>query len=186
MFIRDATEFETAEMKISTVTLARVSAVWFACDPIFMAAPTTIHFVCTGNVYRSRLAEAYCVSRSLPGIGVYSSGIAAGRDSNAPISPHAVVALTRHGLLSYAAAHWQRTTADLVRSSDVLVFMEAEHHRFCEEWIQPARQRIEVWGVKDIDGREPAEIPIEVERTFAIIRRRTDALIASLEPHGNS
>ena len=49
-------------------------------------------------------------------------------------------------------------------------------------WIESARQRIEVWGVKDIDGQEPAEIPNEVERTFAIIRRHSDALIASLEP----
>ena len=39
--------------------------------------------------------------------------------------------------------------------------------RFCEEWIEPARA---------------AEIPNEVERTFAIIRRHSDALIASLEP----
>jgi protein-tyrosine-phosphatase len=146
-----------------------------------MAAPTTIHFVCTGNVYRSRLAEAYCASMSVSGIRVISSGIAAGRYDDAPISPHAALALARHGLLSYAAARWQRTTADLVRSSDVLVFMEAEHHRFCEDWIDPARQRIEVWGVKDIDGQEPAEIPNEVERTLAIIRRHTDALIARLD-----
>lgn len=151
-----------------------------------MAAPTTIHFVCTGNVYRSRLAEAYCVSRSLPGIYVSSSGIAAGRDSDAAISPHAAGALARHGLLSYAAARWQRTTADLVRSSDVLVFMEPEHHRFCVDWIEPDRQTIEVWGVKDIDNLEAAEIPNEVERTFAIIRGHTDSLIASLVERSKS
>jgi len=54
-----------------------------------MAAPTTIHFVCTGNVYRSRLAEVYCASMSISGIRVISSGIAAGLDDDAPISPHA-------------------------------------------------------------------------------------------------
>ena len=145
-----------------------------------MPGPTTIHFVCTGNVYRSRLAEAYCVSKALPGICVSSSGIAAGRDSDAAISPHAAVALARHGLLSYAAARWQRTTADLVRSSDVLVFMEDEHQRFCGDWIEPARQRVEVWGVTDIDDTEAAKIPNEVERTFEIIRRHVDELIARL------
>lgn len=169
-----------------TAVMNWVRAARRACDPIFMAAPTTIHFVCTGNVYRSRLAEAYCASMSVSGIRVISSGIAAGRYDDGPISPYAAEALARRGLLHYAAPHWQRTTADLVRSSDVVVFMESEHHRFCVDWIEPGRQRIEVWGVKDIDGLEAVEIPNEVERTFAIIRQHTDALIASLEPGGNS
>ncbi len=144
-----------------------------------MVGPTTIHFVCTGNIYRSRLAEAYCTSLNAAGIRASSSGIAAGQWDDAPISPHAAELLARHGLSSYAAARWQRTTAELVRSSDVLVFMEDEHHRFCESWIEP-RQRVEIWGVKDIDGLELDEIPNEVQRTFEIIRRHTDALIARL------
>lgn len=143
-----------------------------------MAGPITIHFVCTGNVYRSRLAEAYCISLNAEGIRAFSSGIAAGRDSDVAISPYAVEILAKQGLLSYAAARWQRTTADLVQSSDVLVFMEEEHHRFCENWIEPERQRVEIWGVKDIGDLEAAEIPSEVERTFENIRRHTDALIA--------
>jgi protein-tyrosine-phosphatase len=142
---------------------------------------TSIHFICTGNVYRSRLAEAYCASRCIAGIRVSSSGIAAGRDEPAPISPWAAEVLARCNLDSFAAKHWQRTTAALVEASDVLVFMESEHHRFCEQWIEPARQRIEVWGVEDI-GPIPAEkIPKKVERTFALIRQRTDALLRDLQ-----
>jgi protein-tyrosine-phosphatase len=145
-----------------------------------MAGPITIHFVCTGNVYRSRLAEAYCISLNAAGVRAFSSGIAAGRDSDVSISPYAAEILTKQGLLSYASARWQRTTAELVQSCDVLVFMEDEHHRFCESWIEPARQRVEIWGVKDIDDIEAAEIPGEVERTFEIIRRHVDALMARL------
>ena len=144
----------------------------------------TIHFICTGNIYRSRLAEAYCASYCALGhmahIRVLSSGIAAGRDRSDLISPYAAEVLSRYGLGSYAAPGWQRTTASLVQSSDVLVFMEAEHHSFCREWIEPARQRIEVWGIEDIGSLEPAKIPEEVERTFARIRQRTDALLADL------
>lgn len=33
-----------------------------------------IHFICTGNIYRSRMAEASCVSRGVPGVSVLSSG----------------------------------------------------------------------------------------------------------------
>jgi protein-tyrosine-phosphatase len=103
-----------------------------------------IHFVCTGNIYRSRLAEAYCNSLCVPGIHVFSSGIRAGMEGDAPISPYAADVLTRYGFDGYATARWQRTSAELVRASDVLVFMESEHHRFCEHWIEAMRQRIEV------------------------------------------
>ena len=139
-----------------------------------------IHFICTGNIYRSRLAEAYCASRCAPGTHVSSSGIGAGRDGDASISPYAADLLNQFGLDSFAAATWQRTTRDLVQASDVLVFMESEHRRFCEDWIESARQRIEVWEVTDIGPTPVAEIPANVERTFGVIRQRTDALLASL------
>ncbi|MGA8163306.1 MAG: hypothetical protein WA374_18005 [Acidobacteriaceae bacterium] len=144
-----------------------------------------IHFACTGNVYRSRLAEAWCTSRNVPGIEVSSSGIAAGRQSPEPISPWAAEALARHGVDSFAARHWQKTSRSLVEASDVLVFMESEHQRFCESWIEPDRQRIEVWGIEDI-GPIPAEqIPGAVERTFGLIRERTDVLLESLRGEGD-
>jgi protein-tyrosine-phosphatase len=139
-----------------------------------------IHFICTGNVYRSRLAEAYCASRCVPGVHVFSSGIGAGFNGAAPISPHAAEVLARYGLATYAAAGWQRTTAALVQASDVLVFMESEHHRFCRNWIDPARQRVDVWDIEDIGPIDASQIPNEVERTFEIIRRRTDALLTAL------
>ena len=139
-----------------------------------------IHFICTGNIYRSRLAEAYCVSRGVAGTEVFSSGIGAGRDGDAPISPYAADLLTRYGLSPYAAAHWQRTTPALVAASDVLVFMEAEHYDYCERWIEPLRQRVEVWGIEDVGMIAAAEIPNKVERTFAMIRQRTDALLRAL------
>ncbi|MGO9433541.1 MAG: low molecular weight phosphatase family protein [Terracidiphilus sp.] len=139
-----------------------------------------IHFVCTGNIYRSRLAEAYCASKCVPGIQTLSSGIGAGLNGDAPISPFTADVLTRYGLVSYAAEHWQRTTAALVEVCDVLVFMELEHHRFCENWIDPNRQRIEVWGIEDVGPLPASEIPGKAERTFQIIRQRVDALLAAL------
>lgn len=145
-----------------------------------MSALTTIHFVCTGNVYRSRLAEAYCASKRIPGLRVFSSGIAAGRDGDALISPYAADALARYNLSDFASARWQRTTAALVESSDVLVFMEAEHQQFCKSWTNAARQRIEVWEIEDVGTLEAAKIPAKVESTFQLIRRRTDSLLNDL------
>jgi protein-tyrosine-phosphatase len=146
-----------------------------------MPSAMRIHFVCTGNIYRSRLAEAYCASKSIPGVHVSSSGIAAGRNEIIPISPYAAEVLNRFGLDSWAAKRWQRTTAALVQTSDVLVFMEAEHHRFCESWIDPARQRIEIWDIEDLGPIPAVAIPEKVELTFRMIRQRADTLLASLE-----
>jgi len=139
-----------------------------------------IHFICTGNIYRSRLAEAYCNSRCVPGMRVFSSGIRAGWEGDIPISPYAADVLNKYGLYRYAAARWQRTSAELVQTSDVLVFMEAEHHRFCEAWIEAMRQRIEVWGIEDVGPIEPKEIPNKVEHTFGMIRQRIDTLLTVL------
>ena len=139
-----------------------------------------IHFVCTGNIYRSRLAEAYLNSRRVRGLQVFSSGIGAGLNGDAAISPYAAAVLNKYGLSSYASAHWQRTTPELVQASDVLVFMESEHRRFCEKWIEATRQRIEVWEIEDVGPVDAREIPNIVERTFGIIRQRTDSLLSGL------
>lgn len=143
-------------------------------------AAMTIHFICTGNIYRSRLAEAYCKSRCVPGIHVFSSGIRAGLNGGASISSYAADVLTRYGLNDYAAARWQRTSAELVRASDVLVFMESEHRRFCEEWIEGMRQRVEVWRIEDLGPIDVTEISNKIERTFRIICQQIDTLLTDL------
>src|ERR1700757_1129165 len=74
----------------------------------------------------------------------------------------------------------KRATAALVQASDVVVFMESEHRRFCENWIEPARQRVEVWEIEDLGSVDAAEIVNEVERTFGIIRQRTETLLTTL------
>ena len=101
-------------------------------------------------------------------------------NGDVPISPYAADALTKHGLNGYAVAHWQRTSAELVRASDVLVFMESEHRLFCEEWIEGMRQRVEVWGIEDVGAVDATEIANKVERTFETIRQRIDTLLTVL------
>ena len=140
----------------------------------------TIHFICTGNIYRSRLAEAYCASKGVPGLHVLSSGIGTALNGGVPIAPYAARILREHGLERFTAPSWQQTTAALVGSSDVLVFMEREHHYFCQDWIDPVRQRFEIWDVPDVGPVEAARIMPKVEETFAVIRQRTDSLLTAL------
>jgi protein-tyrosine-phosphatase len=49
----------------------------------------TIHFICTGNIYRSRLAETYCASKGVPGLFVSSSGIGTKLNRGIPIASYA-------------------------------------------------------------------------------------------------
>jgi protein-tyrosine-phosphatase len=138
-----------------------------------------IHFICTGNIYRSRLAEAYCVSKGVPGLRVLSSGIGAALHGGVPIAPYAARVLNEHRLARFAAPSWQQTTAALVRASDVLVFMEREHYRFCKDWMDPIRQTVEIWDIPDVGPIDAERIMTKVEQTFEMIRKRADTLLST-------
>jgi len=140
----------------------------------------TIHFICTGNIYRSRLAEAYCASKGVPGVGVLSSGIGTASNSGVTIAPYAARVLSERSLERFAAPSWQQTTAALVRASDVLVFMEREHYSFCQDWIDPIRQTVEIWDIPDVGPVDAGRIMTKVEQTFAMIEQRTDTMLTAL------
>ena len=141
----------------------------------------TVHFICTGNIYRSRLAEAYCASRAVPGLRTFSSGIGTGLNGDVTIAPYAARILRAQGLERFAAPSWQQTTAALVQASDFLVFMEREHYCFCEGWLDPVRHKFEIWDIPDVGQMDAARIMNKVEQTFEAIRRRTDNLLTALK-----
>jgi hypothetical protein len=62
--------------------------------------------------------------------------------------------------------------------------MEGEHYRFCESWIDPSRQTVEIWDIPDVGPVDAAEIMNKVEQTFEMIRRRTDKLLTVLTALG--
>ncbi|MBZ5627174.1 MAG: hypothetical protein LAQ69_52150 [Acidobacteriia bacterium] len=140
----------------------------------------TIHFICTGNIYRSRLAEAYCASKGVPGLGVLSSGIGTASNRGVPIAPYTARVLQERDLERFAAPAWQQTTAALVQAGDVLVFMEREHYRFCKDWIDPIRQTVEIWDIPDVGPVDAAQIMSKVDQAFEMIRQRTDTLLKAL------
>jgi protein-tyrosine-phosphatase len=144
----------------------------------------TIHFICTGNIYRIRLAEAYCASKGVSGLSVSSSGIGTKLNRGIPIAPYAVRVLRERGIERFAAPSFQQTTPALVQASDVLVFMEREHYSFCKEWLDPARQTVEIWDIPDVGQAETAGIMTEVEQIFEMIERRTEMLLDGTRTQG--
>src|SRR5215510_2640772 len=89
-----------------------------------------VHFVCTGNAYRSRLAEAYLRAQQLEGVSVSSSGIRAriGYRYNGPISWYALRLLQREGLLSFVSKRSRQTTRKDLCKAQLVIFMQPHHY----------------------------------------------------------
>jgi protein-tyrosine-phosphatase len=151
-----------------------------------------VHFVCAGNVYRSRLAEALLNSHELPGVRASSSGIRAAENRNGPVSWTALRLLKRHGLIPFMSSHWTQTTPELLAAADLVVFLEPAIHATCVTAFAFAGGACEVWDVPDVaDPRFPEQqaepgdetrLIAITEATFARLQREIAALAERLRP----
>ena len=89
-------------------------------------ADREIHFICIGNVFRSRLAEAYLNSLNIKGVEVSSSGVRANHAFDGDISIFVLPLLKREGLEPFISKKWIQTTLDIVQDKDLVVFMNEE------------------------------------------------------------
>ncbi len=144
----------------------------------------TVHFICEGNTYRSRLAEAYLNSLKIPGLKVISSGVHADRNFEGPISKHTKILLEKYGLSSFAKSHWDQLSQSRIDSSDIVVCVNRQIYHECKESYKlPLRTFI--WDIPDINELLPSyietinhhQIPEMVESTFHKIKQRVDELV---------
>ncbi|HEX2101100.1 MAG TPA: low molecular weight phosphatase family protein, partial [Candidatus Synoicihabitans sp.] len=99
--------------------------------------PKTVLFICTGNYYRSRFAEAvfnhHALQRGLPW-QAFSRGVAI---HLAPpgLSPHTVAALQERGvpLERTAPERAQLQERDLQRATRAIALKEAEHRPYLRQ-----------------------------------------------------
>lgn len=149
-----------------------------------------VHFVCTGNAYRSRLAEAYFNSKQLPGFTASSSGIRANyhRPANGPISEYAKVLLEKDGILRFTTVDVTQTTLDILEEQDYFVFMRQIHYDFCVGTLKFKPKQYEIWEIKDVNEVLPEEeytndkdkVNRLAEETYLIIKNKTEKLIEKL------
>jgi len=141
---------------------------------------TKVHFICTGNIYRSRLAETYLNSKKIPGAKVNSSGIMAGEDQDDTVSWYALEIIKQNHLESFMAPTWQKTTLELVEDADIIIFMTKLHYDFVTQTLGYIPKKYEIWEIKDITAQETDSIKKESQDTFSKIKAKVDSLAISL------
>jgi protein-tyrosine-phosphatase len=147
----------------------------------------TIHFICRGNVFRSRMAEAY--ARSLLGntAVVNSSGVEASIYPEVYISPFASIPLKEKNLLQFASQQCTLTSQAVLDAANVIVFVDPSIERDVKKkFTIPAKAKTYTWQVADIDVRHPIASDdvekIEVGReTLNEIMGLVDSLLTNLK-----
>lgn len=139
----------------------------------------SVLFLCTGNFYRSRYAEAW-FNYHAPRQGLLwraeSRGFRPHREE-APLSPHAVERLAERSVprrLTRRAPE-RLLESDLAAATIIVALYEAEHLPMMTERFPRWTGRTRYWDVPDIDEIEPrvalAQIESEVDSLIQLLGR---------------
>jgi protein-tyrosine-phosphatase len=139
----------------------------------------TVLFLCTGNYYRSRHAEAVFNHRAeTAGLSwrATSRGLALERGAG-NVGPMARATIARLSALAiphqpYLRMPVQATSADLAAARLVVALKEVEHRPLLVERLPDWVDRVEYWAVHDVDCAPPeVALPQIEERVLELIAR---------------
>lgn len=149
--------------------------------------PYTVHFVCRGNTYRSRLAAAYFAGlvEGDRRFRVSSSGIGTRRANVQTVQKYTKALAKKHGLSHGITDVKQQTTNRLLAEADVIVFMNKDVYDDALKEYEFDTRKTLVWYVKDMadvvkyralaERTEQALLDVS-EGTFREIKRHCDQL----------
>ena len=127
-------------------------------------------FLCTGNAYRSPLAEAL-LKKLRPDLTVDSAGLQVA----IPIAKQVKDYLKKRGAIDFLKSFPESIGEKSLRTFDILVAMESKHKKAVLSICPDCEKRIFVWDIKD-----PYWEDEEVESIFNRIENRVKELAESL------
>lgn len=149
-----------------------MDAPWTSAD-----SPFSVLFICTGNYYRSRHAEAYFNWRAQKqGLGAraFSRGLLTSMVAEEPtrLSPSTAERLKHLGipLALTAPEPIQLTQGDLVRAHRAVALRRDEHRALMNLQHPEWADQIEYWDVRDIDE-------LQAELALPRIETQVEALL---------
>ncbi|MDR2981738.1 MAG: hypothetical protein LBV12_05775 [Puniceicoccales bacterium] len=134
-------------------------------------------FLCTGNYYRSRFAEAifnfYAARRGLAA-RAFSRGLAIHLVADHPdrISPHTVSALVDRSIpLSCTSSRpCQVANTDFATAHRIIALKESEHRAMISLLHPGWEDRVEYWHADDVEAGSPCEVlPLIENKVLAIL-----------------
>ena len=142
----------------------------------------SVLFLCTGNYYRSRFAEAYfrhlASERGLEW-DADSSGLRPDPRNLGNLSVHTALECRRLSVAVDARPARVTSASDFRAASHVVAVKESEHRPLMRELFPDWEARVEYWEVHDLDIATP-------ERTLAHLRTEVERLVERLESDGTS
>lgn len=112
-----------------------------------------VHFVCNGNVYRSKLAEAYAKSYKVPGVVFSSSGLMFWEHDPRPmdyVSPWAIKIGRKDGIDKLLWGMRQKTTNALLAKQDLIIFANQKVYNRAKRNLKFDERKVIVWNVRDV------------------------------------
>ena len=142
-----------------------------------------LHFVCTGNVFRSRLAQAYAKSilQQHPEVVITSSGVNADHAQDGPIAWYALKIADNNNLIPYISQFWTQTTSELLNNQDTIIFMETWHLEQCRSRFFYQKDNYQVWEISDVTPTmTDNEIITFSENQFHLLKTKVEDVISHL------
>jgi protein-tyrosine-phosphatase len=146
-----------------------------------------VHFVCEGNTFRSRLAEAYLNSKKIPNFKATSSGTEAKLGKNGEITWYAQRILFNNSLLPFTNKSWRQTTKSDLEKANMVVFIGKDNFNKVMSKFKVKPQKYIIWNIKDLWEynlfSEKEEIKSDInkikitEEIFEQIKANVDSLI---------
>lgn len=119
-------------------------------------------FVCTGNFYRSRFAEAvfnFTAEKRHLDWRAFSRGLAVHMAPEGPLSEYAIRGLAERGICQHHTGpdKTPATEADFAEADVIVALHEVEHRPLMHEKFPAWENRTRYWHVGDVHETDPEE-----------------------------